>query len=235
MAKPKIYNVKQEPAEDVVVFGQRVKDLVTDAYADNSPVTIEEIACETFVRGLNTDLRIAIMKKHMPSHSFIDLQKLAENEQHLLEIVKRERGNLDLAMINAITEAVRNVHLGENNVNSLDYRSRNHYENSPPPYRRDSSFTQGYRNDNYGNSRMFTRHNEWNNGPTHQSRQFYRQNHDYERTGNSSQRGYHLRNYHNNSYNARGTFNNHGRRNNFNRDNYARNHSRSLSRVEKDE
>ncbi|KIH57143.1 integrase core domain protein [Ancylostoma duodenale] len=230
MAKSKIYSIKQELAEDVVVFGQRVKDLVADAYAESSPTTIEEIACETFVRGLNTDLRIAIMKKRMPSHSFLDLQKLAENEQHLLEIVKRERGSLDIAMINAITEAVRNVHLAENNVNSLGYRSRNHYGNSPPQRPRDSSFSRGYQNDNYGNSRMWTRNNEWNNVPTRQPRPFYRQNRDYEHTGNNNHRGYRPRNHHNNAYNARGTFNNSGRRNNFNRDNYARNHSRSLSR-----
>ncbi|RCN39899.1 hypothetical protein ANCCAN_14169 [Ancylostoma caninum] len=46
MVKSEIYSIKQELT---VVFGQRVKDLAADAYAESSPIKIEEIACETFV------------------------------------------------------------------------------------------------------------------------------------------------------------------------------------------
>lgn len=59
--------MKQEPDENVIIYGQRVRDLVADAFAESNPIAIEEIMCETFVRGLTTNLRIAVMKKG--SHS----------------------------------------------------------------------------------------------------------------------------------------------------------------------
>ncbi|EYC04035.1 hypothetical protein Y032_0090g2380 [Ancylostoma ceylanicum] len=115
IAKSKLHHVKQEPDEDVVVFGQRVKDLVEDAYSDSQAATIEEIKCETFIRGLITELRIAVMKKRESTHNFQDILKLAEKQQDILEITRREKEQSDKQMINAITDAVKKITLSSSN------------------------------------------------------------------------------------------------------------------------
>ncbi|KIH62784.1 hypothetical protein ANCDUO_06931 [Ancylostoma duodenale] len=60
------------------------------------------------------------MKKKTASNSFEQLVEIAEKEQHMLEMVTRERGTLDSAMINAITEVVRDLNLRD--------RENDHYE-----------------------------------------------------------------------------------------------------------
>ncbi|KIH68826.1 hypothetical protein ANCDUO_00833 [Ancylostoma duodenale] len=90
IAKSKIHQMKQNPEEDVIVFGHRVKDLDEDAYADSGVDAIAGISCEAFLRGLNTELRIAVMKKRTHGATFEQLLEIAEKEQQLLDIVKRE-------------------------------------------------------------------------------------------------------------------------------------------------
>ncbi|EPB72296.1 hypothetical protein ANCCEY_08613 [Ancylostoma ceylanicum] len=168
IVKAKIQHVRQDPDEDVFVFGQRVKDLVEDAYAESGANTVTDISCETFLRGLNTELRIAVMKKKPPSTSYEELLEIAEKEQHLIEMVKRERGVLDSAMINAITEVVRNLQITEPNhsypetsnfVNgrrgNSSYRGNNrrgHYENRNIAYHNDQ---HQFRRQNYARNSHF--------------------------------------------------------------------------------
>lgn len=112
IAKSKLHHLKQEPYEDVVVFAQRAKDLVEDAYSGSSPETIGQINCETFIRGLKTDLRIATMKKREYSFTFNDVLKIGE-KQHILEITKREKGERGFEMINSITSAFNKLALND--------------------------------------------------------------------------------------------------------------------------
>lgn len=91
IAESKFYLMRQEPDENVTIYGQRMRDLVADASAENNPITIEEITCETFVRGQTTNLRTG-NEKRQSSQTLKDPQRIEENESHLLEIVQRERG-----------------------------------------------------------------------------------------------------------------------------------------------
>ncbi|KIH64092.1 reverse transcriptase [Ancylostoma duodenale] len=147
IAKSKLHHIKQEPDEDVVLFAQRVKDLVEDAYSDSSAATIEEIKCETFIRGLTTELRIAVMKKRESMHNFQDILKLAEKQQDILEITRREKEHSDKQMMNAITNAVKKITLSGNNGQNHSAQRSNWRARSSSSYR------------NFGYQRNFQPHN----------------------------------------------------------------------------